>query len=108
RHAGCKRKLPEIFAAATDTDLDGAVGIQDAGKHCLAEWRTMVKFRSFIRPSRVTMRIDMYHSDRLPVRQSFEDGTGDRVISSNRQRDCFRSGDHAVASLDVGMALRQV
>ena len=47
-----------------------------------AEWSAMMEFRTFIRPRRVAMRVDMNHRDRCFAADGFEDRTCDRVIAT--------------------------
>ena len=87
RHPAVVGKLPQVFGAAADADLDRAFRIEHAGQHRLPERSAVMKLGPFVHACRVAVRIDVDHADRPIAANRLEDRIGDRMVAAHRQRN---------------------
>jgi hypothetical protein len=84
RHAGIDREFPEIFRRAADADLHGALGIEDAVEHGLAEGSAMMELAVIERTGGVAVCVDVNHADRSATADGTQDRQRHRMVAPDR------------------------
>ena len=103
-HAAVVGELPQIFGAAADADLDGALRIEHACKHRLAERAAVVELGALEGPACVAVSVDVHEPDRPLAAQGLQDRVADRVVAADCQaasRPRRNSGEERLNVLDA-------